>query len=251
MDDRWHAALSTMGLDEKSATVYESLLGKARMTPSQISRETGIKRATCYEHLDILLAREFVTQEPVGKRTFYVAIEPQKVFSAYKKSIAKAEGAIIEMGAKHERSINKPRITYYEGKRQLRTIYEDLFKTVGEVRSIFPAATFFESFSAEDYDQFDKEISGHALQSIDLFTADPFYKRIKEIREKNGRANKKDRRLPSWFTCNVDVLIYRDKVALISLRDLSATVIENADIAELFKNMHGFMWKYANSKGQT
>ncbi|MDO8576601.1 MAG: hypothetical protein Q7R90_04800 [bacterium] len=41
----------------------------------------------------------------------------------------------------------------------------------------------------------------------------------------------------------MDVLISSDKVALISLRDLSAIVIENKDIAELFRNMHSFMWK--------
>ena len=240
---RWIEALQEMGIEEKAAHVYVALLGRPKMTPSQISRETGIKRATCYEHIDSLLIRDFVTREPVGKRTFYAAVEPRKVFNAYRKRISKIEGPILEMSTSHEHSVNRPHVIFYEGKRQLRTIYDDLFKTVGDVRSIFPAATFFENFTEQDYDEFDKAISQYALKSKDLFVADKYYKKIKEIRDRNGSDNKFDKRLPPWFTCNVDVLIYSEKVALISLRDLSAIVIENKDIADLFRNMHEFMWK--------
>ena len=60
---------------------------------------------------------------------------------------------------------------------------------------------------------------------------------------KSGYENKSDKKLPDWFTSNVDVLIFKDKVALISLSDLSAIVIENKDIADLFVHMHQYMWK--------
>jgi len=236
-------ALREMGLDEKAAKIYLALLGKTKLTPSQISRETGIKRATCYEYIDELLAKDFITREPIGKRTFYAAIAPQKVFNIFRKRISRIEGAVLEMGSLHERVVHKPHVTYFEGKRQLKMIYDDLFKTVGDVCSIFPAEAFFENFTAEDYDDFDKSISSYALKSRDLFVADKFYKRIKEIRAKNGSDNKLDKKLPTGFKSNVDVLIYSDKVALMSLRDLSAIVIENKDIADLFRNIHQLMWK--------
>ena len=142
-----------------------------------------------------------------------------------------------------DEATNEARVVFYEGKREIRNTYDDLFKTVGDVYTIFPAATFFESFTEQDYEEFDKSISNYALKSRDLFVADKYYKKIKEIRGRNGSGNKLDKKLPPWFTCNVDVLIYSDKVALMSLRDLSAIVIENRDIAELFRNMHDFMWK--------
>lgn len=236
-------ALFEMGLDEKAAQIYISLLGRSKMTPSQISRETGIKRATCYEHIGTLLAKDFVTREPIGKRTFYSAINPHHIFNTFRKKMVKIEGPILEMSSVHEHAIHRPRVTYYEGKRQLKTIYNDLFRTVGDVYSIFPASIFLENFSLEDYDEFDKAISNHALKSRDLFVRDKFYKRIQEIRTRNGRENKIDKRLPEWFTSNVDVLIYSEKVALISLRDLSAIVIENKDIADLFRNLHTLAWK--------
>ncbi len=235
--------LKEMGLTGKAGAIYLSLLGKRKMTLSEISRETSVKRATCYEHVDELLGKDFVIRVPVGKRTFYSAVDPQKVFTTFRRRISKIEGSILQMSAVHEHAVNRPHITYYEGKRQIKTIYDDLLKTVGDVYSIFPAASFFENFTEADYDEFDKSISNYALKSRDLFVRDKHYKKIKEIRDRNGPVNKLDKRLPPWFTCNVDVLIYSEKVALISLRDLSAIVIENKDIADLFRNMHSFMWK--------
>ena len=235
-------ALQAMGLEEKAAEVYLALLRRPQMTVSEISRETGIKRATCYEYIDQLIAKDYVTREPSGKRTFYSAVDPKRVFAIFRRDIAKIEGAVLEMSALHEHASNKPRVTYYEGKRQLKLIYEDLFKTVGDVHSIFPAATFFENFTEQDYDEFDRSLGQHALTSKDLFVADKHYKRLLEIREKNGSAKKIAKKLPDWFKSNVDVLIYSEKVALISLRDLSAIVIENKDIADLFRNMHSFVW---------
>ena len=236
-------SLKSMGIEEKPAAIYLSLLKRPKMTPSQIARESGVKRATCYEHLDALLSRDFVTREPQGKRMFYSAVNPHKVFREFQKKIAHIHQDIEQMSHIHNQAVNKPRVLFYEGKREIKNIYDDLFRTVGDVYSIFPPATFFERFTEEDYDEFDKSISKYALKSRDLFVVDRHYKKLQEIREKNGAENKFSKRLPPSFTSNVDVLIYSDKVALISLRDLSAIVIENKDIADLFKNLHNFVWK--------
>ena len=235
--------LQEIGLSEKAATIYLSLLNKRRMTVAELARESGIKRATCYEHIDYLLAKGFVLREPVGKRMFYSAVKAQKILADFKKKTALLEASVEEMAQIQEEATNKPRVVFYEGKREIKNIYEDLFKTIGDVYSIFPAERFFENFTEEEYNEFDKSIGSHALKSKDLFVADRYYKKIKEIRAKNGSFGKLDKKLPSSFTSNVDVVVYSDKVALISLRDLSAIVIENRDIADLFKSMHEFIWK--------
>lgn len=238
-------ALEDVGLLDKEAQIYVSLLSTQKMTVSDIARETGIKRSTCYEYLDQLLSKNCIVRVPVGKRMFYGAVEPRRILSEFKKRTSHLEDRIAEMEALHDAATNKPRVIFHEGKREIGKIYEDIFKTVADVHSIFPPASFFENFSLDDYDEFDKLTSKHALKSRDLFVVDKYYKKIKEIRDKNALQDspKHDKRLPKWFESNVDVLIYADKVALISLRDLSAIVIENKDIADLFRNMHSFMWK--------
>lgn len=235
--------LQEIGLPEKAAAIYLTLLHKRRMTVAELARESGIKRATCYEYIDYLLVKGFVLREPVGKRIFYSAVKVQKILANFKKKTALLEASVQEMAQIQDEASNAPRVVFYEGKREIKNIYEDLFKTVGDVYSIFPAERFFENFTEDDYDEFDKSVGAHALKSKDLFVADKYYKKIKEIRSKNGSAGKLDKKLPPSFKSNVDVVIYSDKVALISLRDLSAVVIENRDIADLLKNMHEFIWK--------
>lgn len=236
-------SLIDSGLNTKSASLYLTLLGARRMTIAELARVSGIKRATCYEHLDQLLFHDFVTRIPVGKRMFYAANDPRKIVGVFKKKLASLESNIEQLQRIRNEAVHRPRVVFYEGKREIRNIYNELFRTIGDTYSIFPADSFFQSFTAEDYDEFDKEISKHALKSHDLFLADKHYRRIKEIRAKNGGANKHDKRLPKDFQSNVDVLIYSDKVALVSLRDLSGIVIENPDIAQLFKSIHKLIWR--------
>lgn len=235
--------LESLGLPEKAAALYLVLLGKQRMGVAELARESGIKRATCYEYLDLLLKKEFVMRVPVGKRTLYAAVAPLKVLAQFKRQSEQVEHALIALSTLHEEAVHKPKVTFYEGKREIKRIYEELFSTVGDIATIFPPATFFESFTETEYDEFDKLITDHTFTSRDLFVADKFYKKIQQIRESNPGAKKTGKKLPDWFASNVDALIFKDTVALISLRDLSALVIENKDIAELFRNMHAFMWK--------
>jgi hypothetical protein len=180
---------------------------------------------------------------PGWRVMYYAAESPEKLEKALSDRIADFQKGIESIRTMRSKAANVPRVTFHEGKSEIRSIYAEIFRTIGETRSIFPPAPFFENFTVADYDSYDKEISGHAIKSKDLFVHDPRYKHLQEIRGRNGGEGKYAKQLPEWFTCNVDTIIYSDTVALISLRDLSAVVIRNKDIAELFRNTHDFMWK--------
>ncbi|HBR80442.1 MAG: Transcriptional regulator, TrmB [Candidatus Uhrbacteria bacterium GW2011_GWF2_44_350] len=235
--------LQEAGLNESEAAVYSILLKSQKMTVSEIARATGIKRPTCYQHLDSLLIKDFVIRIPLGKRMYYGAASPKKILASVKKRFSVFETAVEEMTRQHEESTNKPKVVFYEGKRELKNIYEDLFKTVGDIYSIFPPAAFFENFTEQDYDEFDRSINQYAIKSKDLIVGDKYFKQADQIRKKNGTENKVTKKLPESFKSNVDVLVYGHKVALISLRDLSAIVVESKDIAELFKSIHSTIWR--------
>lgn len=234
--------LEALGLDDKEAKVYLALLTHQRLTVAELARHSGVKRATCYEQLETLLKKNFVVREPIGKRTYYVAHSPQKVFADFRRRTKELELGMEELITLHDRATRKPKVTYFEGKQELKGIYDDLFKTVGDVQSIFPAEEFFSNFSEKDYTDFDTAVQQHALKTRDLFVADAAYKKLMRLREENGSTGA-TKKLPADFQSNVDVLIFSDKVALISLRDLSAIVIENRDIADLFRSFHSHLWR--------
>ena len=243
METKFVKTLQEIGLSESEAIIYLSLLKFPKMTVSEIAHATNTKRTTCYQYIDLLLSKDFVVRVPVGKRMFYSAVNPKKVLAEARKRYTKFETAVEEMTKQYDESTHKQRLMFYEGKREIKNIYEDLFKTVGDIYSIFPPTVFFKNFTEQDYEEFDLSISQYALKSKDLIVGDKYFRRVEQIRKKNGAGNKVTKKLPESFKSNVDVLVYNDKVALISLRDLSALVIESKDIADLFKNMHTTIWK--------
>src|SRR3989344_741008 len=117
--DQVHAleSLRSVGIHQKAAEIYLSLLGKTKATISEIAQSTGIKRATCYEYIDLLLKENFIERLPIGKRMYYSAVEPQKVLGAFKKKAAAFERTLAELEKVHDTAVNKPRIVFYEGKR--------------------------------------------------------------------------------------------------------------------------------------
>lgn len=243
MNYNYSKVLQEMGLPETAALIYLELIKSPKLTISEIARATRTKRATCYQYIDQLLSKDFIVRVPVGKRMFYSAVSPKKILSIAKKQYSMLENAMGEMTKQYDESTHKPQVMFYEGKRELKNIYDNLFKTVGDVYSIFPPAAFFENFTEKDYEDFEILISEYAIKSRDLIADDGYFHRIEQLRKKTGIENKVTKKLPGSFKSNIDVLIFNDNVALVSLRDLSALVIQSKDIADLFRSIHGTIWK--------
>ncbi len=234
--------LVDVGLHQLEAKIYLVLLNTARMTVSDIARSSNIKRPTCYQYIDSLLIKGFILKVPIGRRIFYTAVAPTKVLQEVKKRYSKFEKSVQYLEKQYEENIQKPKVIFYEGKNNIKNIYKETFESVGDIKSIFPAQEFFKNFTVEEYHEFDKLIGGYKFKSKDLMMDDNYFKVVNNIRRKNGLDNKITKKLPTSFQNKVDVLIYENKVALISLGDLSAVVIEHKNIAELFNSMHNTLW---------
>src|SRR3989344_4601829 len=90
-------ALENLGLQEKAASIYLALLGKQKLGVAELARESAIKRATCYEYLDLLLKKEFIIRMPVGKRMYYAAVAPEKILGRFKRNTHHIEKVLTEL----------------------------------------------------------------------------------------------------------------------------------------------------------
>lgn len=242
MNKNFIKTLKILGLSSLEIQIYLALLNFQKMSISEIARHTQIKRPTCYQHLDSLLKKEFIIRVPRGKRMFYSAVSPKKILNSFRKKYSSVEAVMAEMNKKHEQMIQKPKVIVYEGKKEIKKIYNEVFETVGDIYSVFPPTAFLENFSIEEYEKFDLDINDFKFRSKDLIVDDDNFQVVNKIRQKNFSKNKITKKLPKDFSNDVDMLIYNDKVALISLRDLSAVVIQNKNINDFFKKMHKFIW---------
>lgn len=89
--------LEKLGLNNKEITVYLALLATGRATPAELAKQTKINRATVYNLVKSLMAKEMVVEE-VGKKTLQVIPLPpeglRKLADQPRKELAEKEAVI-------------------------------------------------------------------------------------------------------------------------------------------------------------
>ncbi len=101
-----------LGLSAKTKKILASLQ-KAKLTISELSRVTGISRATLYTHIDTLLKRDMVTTSKKGKRTLYSALSKVQI-----------EHKIISSIIHDTETISIPNeISYFSGLKQIQNLW--------------------------------------------------------------------------------------------------------------------------------
>ncbi len=71
--------LQDIGLNEKEAAVYLSLLAVDNSSVLDLSKKTNINRSTTYVVLESLAKKGLVSETTVGKKTHYQAEPPERL----------------------------------------------------------------------------------------------------------------------------------------------------------------------------
>src|SRR3989338_7584893 len=114
--------LVEIGLSEKEAGVYLSVLSLGRGTVSQISRQANINRTTGYDILDSLSAKGLVSISGKEPKQEYSAESPENLSTFISgeikrkhKILEKTEEIIPELKSVHNIK-DRPRVLFYEGR---------------------------------------------------------------------------------------------------------------------------------------
>lgn len=243
VESKYTNELVGIGLSEKEATIYFYLLHNTTASITEISKGAQIKRPTCYIYIEEMLRKGMLNRVPVGKKFKFSAIPPEKLVNVFKRNVNKFEESLPELSDIYNQNLRETKVTFFKGKQGVREIYNDSFSTVGDAYSIFPADEYFKKYSMEEFKNNEKVISQTKFKSKDLIIDGKSFKEVDEFLKGLGNDSKIYKKLDKSFNTSVDVLIYGSKVALISLKSLDAVVIDNPEIAELFKLFHKKLWQ--------
>jgi HTH-type transcriptional regulator, sugar sensing transcriptional regulator len=94
--------LLDLGLSEREAKVYLTLLGKKGFTTRELQTSVSIPRSKIYEVLRKMISRGICTERIIGKLKYYEAIEPKAAFNRiiegyndeYREESERRKGAI-------------------------------------------------------------------------------------------------------------------------------------------------------------
>ena len=99
--DKYLRAFVEIGLTEREAKVYMTLLNGRMYTASELQKAVNIPRTKIYEVLNKMLSRGICTERKLGKNKIYEAIEPElalgSIYSKYQNDLNRKKKLIDQI----------------------------------------------------------------------------------------------------------------------------------------------------------
>jgi len=245
--------LQEIGLTDKEAAVYLTLLAVDNASVVTIASKTKIKRPTVYVVLETLAKKGLVSETFVGKKTNYHAEPPERLETfvagrklALEEQAKKLRDIIPQIKSIQRESGERPVVKYLEGKDGVISSVAEFFETndkEGLAYLIYPRDLLQEIFTDEERGKYrqvrlDKNIKTKVLYTYKVgdVPTDTTGDRIKIDGEK--------------YPISCDVAIYKDKIRIATLgKKISSIFIQSKDIAETLTSI--FNLAYDSIKKET
>ena len=235
--------LSNIGLSDKEARLYLSLLEYNEVLPSVLSRKSGIKRPTTYVILEQLKARGLVSQVRRGGSMYFRALSPYSLLDDQHEKYSALEEALPELLQLNSRFESTPQMTLYEGEKGIVRIMEDTLTTSTELLCWADVSLATGTILSDYYPSCVKKKVAREISLRGIFCDD---KKAREF-QKRGTEELREVRLISKkkFPFKNEINVYDDKVAIISHADRVGVVLQNSAIADTQRSIFELGWEYA------
>ncbi len=228
------------GLDRKSAAVLSVPVEKGPLSLSDLNRETHINRPALYALIPRLVDSGLISLEKRNKRTLYRAESPTRLLERYRQERTDVEEKLSEIAATYARGTHeKPVIQYFEGKRGVTFVFDDIARTV-------PKNGIFYRYSSRTGDE--KEF--HDTFYAQTRDAKKLERMVITSEEKANRKSKKlDRSVKAipkdfdLFADNVSLVIYGDKTAYVDYDSKTSFIVESAKIARFQEKLFRLLYR--------
>ncbi|HEX8974094.1 MAG TPA: helix-turn-helix domain-containing protein [Patescibacteria group bacterium] len=241
--------IEKLNLSQKQAAVYFSLLQLGSGHIQDIAKKAGLKRTTTYSILDGLTQKGFVTVTKQGAHRLYSAEDPRKLPYLFDSEIQKIKqqqkniiDALPELSSLYNAHATKPKIRFYEGIEGLKQVFnETLELKKGEEILAFSSAESIHTYLGHEY------VSHYLAQRIKRgIVQRAIAEDSPEAREhqKNDKAELRKTRLvdKDKFPFSNEINIFKNKMAIVSYKDLLGVIIESAEVSKTQKAIFELAW---------
>lgn len=234
--------LQKLNFEKKEARLYLALLELGEGGVDQISKKSGLKRTTVYHVIDSLKDKGYIEMAKVGKKTVYIAQNPQKI-----EEILDEKKQILEKVMPNLLSITntmdkKPKIRFFEGKEGIREIYKDTLKYKDQEMQVWTTEDILKYFDEQWL--WDYYVVHRVKNKIWQRTIAPDIDFAKELTSYDEKHLRKIRLCPrDKFPMHVDITLYGKRyVGLMSFKDGIGLIIESEGIYKTLKSIFEMNW---------
>lgn len=230
-----------IGLNEKEAKVYMASLSASASSIAQLAKKSGLKRPNTYLVIDDLLKKQLLIKSPKGKKTLYKPATPQELHNKINQTKENFEKILPELQETYQAQNSQPKIRFYEGKQGIYQIQEEMCRAK-EIWAVFSPEKFFKIFNLKDNRHFFNILIRHGGIIYDIFEDTKKARQLARLRYRTGVSEVKF--FPKEMKFATDILVYDDKLALISFDNLLGTVVEDISLAQTQKLLLKFIWSH-------
>lgn len=235
--------LENFGLNEKEAKIYLTLLPLKKATAYVVSVQSGIKKSTTYNILEILVNKGFALKTPADDKNYYMAKSPKECFFAAREKLSSIEEILPDLLAMQKVDEEKTSVSYYEGINGIKESYNRIFKKVKdkEVVGFYAHGKDSPKDLVDSWDWWTAKRKEKNIQVRGITTKDTSNEEYLAGQENNLSIIKA--LSAEKYNSNISVEVYDKFTQIISSRNLQSILIENSDIANVLKQIFELVWK--------
>lgn len=247
--------MTFLGLTETEEKIYKTSLIVGTANIRLIAQKSGIRRSTAYYAIDTLIEKGFLHEKVTSGKKFIEAQQPEYLFDVLakeKSELRTKEDAIRKIVPQLKELAKNPtfnsEVTYYQGVENVWHIFEDILKERADIYWFGSFGSALEHFAFQELlDRFSKKRRQVGrTKSFVISDPHPLAQKLWRLEDTDFR---EFRFLPKKFFLRSALIIYNQKIALISFDDpIAGTLIQNNAIAETLRVMFDSLWKSASAK---
>lgn len=234
--------LQDIGLNDKEAKLYLTLLTVEHASVLDLAKKTKIKRPTVYVVLETLAKKGLVSETTIGKKTHYYAEPPERLETfVEKRKIALEESqkilkdVIPQIKSIQKESGEKPVVKYFEGRDGIISAIEDFFRDSdiedGVTHLLYPKDLLEDTFTDAERKKYREMRIGKNIKSKVLYTSE----KSERPSDETGERIKID---SNKYPVTCDISIYKDRVRINILgKKLSGIFIRSQDLADTLRSL--------------
>lgn len=238
--------LEQLGLSEKQAKVYLTLLELGESTIGPVASRSGVKRTSIYNFIRELVGLGLITQTERHHRALYRAEPPSKLKQLIDARQKQLTSLLPELETLYQAAgVTPTRVSYYRHHSELKILlyqpFHDRVKTIDYLWARDIMQKVFGKTVLDDYKK-RRETAKIMARIIHPRTVD-----TKPIDPTEDRQRFRERRFaPAQLLYSASVTIFGHKVAFISSRrENFGVLIESAEFAQACRVLYEGLWQIA------
>ncbi len=243
--------LEKLGFTAEEVNAYVAALEIGGGFVSSIARKAGSHRVTTYNTLENLHKKGFMKKTKKRGVMFYYPVNPQIILNQIEDSYKVAKSIVPQLIDLQNTYAFKPTIQFFEGKEQLKEVFDDLLMSKTEVIGYTNYQISTELFP-EHTKYYSKEVLYRNTKHRLLCPNNNFHREYitSELKDRMESGLLEIFAVnPTQFAFKNALYIYDDKVMTISFdrKEMMAVIIESKNNAETNRAIFNLAWLGATS----